>query len=54
MNDVFFQTSAAARLLLNEGKLNITKIAELLNYSSIYSFSKAFKEKYGVSPKFGH
>lgn len=43
-----------ARLLLNEGKLNITKIAELLNYSSIYSFSKAFKEKYGVSPKFGH
>lgn len=40
-----------ARLLLDEGCLSVTKIAELLNYSSIYAFSKAFKEKYGVSPK---
>ena len=34
-----------------EGCLSVTNIAELLNYSSIYAFSKAFKEKYGVSPK---
>ncbi|PWM75228.1 MAG: hypothetical protein DBX59_02025 [Bacillota bacterium] len=41
-----------ARLLLREGKLKITEISNLLNYSSIYAFSKAFKERYGVSPKF--
>lgn len=41
----------AARLLIIENKLNITNIAEILNYSSPYSFSKAFKQKYGVSPK---
>ena len=40
-----------ARLLLTEQKLKITEISELLNYSSIYSFSKAFKDRYGVSPK---
>lgn len=41
----------AARLLLLEGKLNVTEISELLNYSSVYAFSKAFKEQYGASPK---
>jgi len=41
----------AAHLLIIENKLNISKIAEILNYSSPYSFSKAFKQKYGVSPK---
>ena len=40
----------AARLLLIEGELSITHIAEILNYSSIYTFSRAFKDKYGVSP----
>lgn len=40
----------AARLLLLEGELSITRIAELLNYSSIYTFSRAFKDKYGISP----
>ena len=41
----------AAKLLLLERKLKISEIAYLLNYSSLYSFSKAFKDKYGVSPK---
>lgn len=40
-----------ARLLLEERKTSISKIAELLNYSSIYTFSRAFKEKYGQSPE---
>ncbi len=39
-----------ARLLLLEGTLTVTKIAALLNYSSVYIFSRSFKERYGVSP----
>ena len=27
------------------------EIAEMLGYSSVYSFSKAFKENFGMSPK---
>lgn len=42
----------AARLLLNEKKFKINQISEMLNYSSLYSFSKAFKNKYGISPKY--
>jgi AraC-like DNA-binding protein len=41
----------AARQLITEGTLKITEIAEMLNYSSLYSFSRAFKETFGVSPK---
>jgi AraC-like DNA-binding protein/quercetin dioxygenase-like cupin family protein len=40
----------AARQLLIEGKLRISKIAEIFGYSSIYAFSKAFKKKYGIAP----
>ena len=29
---------------------SVTKIAELLGYSSVYAFSRAFKASYGVSP----
>jgi len=39
-----------ARLLILEGKLKIREIAELLQYSSIYTFSRAFREQFGVSP----
>lgn len=39
-----------AKVLINEGALTLTKIAELLNYSSIYSFSKAFKLYFGLYP----
>lgn len=40
-----------AKLLLIENKLAIGEIAERLNYSSIYAFSKAFKHRYGASPR---
>ena len=40
----------AARQLIKEGKLKIGKIAELLGYSSIYAFSKAFKNLFGIAP----
>ena len=41
----------AARLLLNEDRLKIHQIAEMLKYSSAYAFSKAFKNQYGIAPK---
>ncbi len=49
----YFQTRRldAAKLLLNENKLKVNQVAEMLKYSSLYSFSKAFKNKYGISPK---
>ena len=40
-----------AKLLLKEKRLTATEIASLLNYSSVYSFSKAYKNKFGYSPK---
>ncbi len=40
-----------AKLLLKENRLSATEIASLLNYSSVYSFSKAYKNKFGHSPK---
>ncbi len=39
-----------AKLLIDERKLSLTKIAETLNYASIYSFSKSFKYHFGISP----
>lgn len=39
-----------AKLLIKEGKLSFTEIAKLLNYASLYSFSKSFKFHFGVSP----
>lgn len=41
----------AARLLISSGNHTITQIAEMLNYTSVYSFSKAFFNCYGVSPR---
>lgn len=37
--------------LLQNENLSVTEIAEKLNFSSIYSFSRAFKNKYGYSPQ---
>ena len=45
-----FQRLETACRLIRENKLNLTQIADKLNYSSIYSFSKAFKKQYSVSP----
>jgi len=49
----YYQTRRldAAKLLLNEGKVKVNHVAEMLRYSSLYSFSKAFKNKFGISPK---
>ena len=41
----------SARFLLQEQKFTIPEISELLNYTSVYAFSKAFKNYYGLSPK---
>ena len=40
-----------AKEMLREGTMSITEIAEWLGYSSLYAFSRAFKEALGVSPK---
>lgn len=40
-----------ARRMLEGGETNITRIAEALNYSSVFTFSRAFKAMYGMSPK---
>ncbi len=40
-----------AKALIAEKKKKIGEIAELLNYATPFSFSKAFKAKYGISPK---
>ncbi len=40
-----------ARLLLSDKNYTATEIADMLGYSSLYAFSRAFKELYGVSPR---
>lgn len=40
-----------AKTFLELNTLSITEIASKLNYSTIYVFSRAFKNKYHVSPK---
>lgn len=39
-----------AILLLKSGDYSVTQVAEMLNYSSVYSFSLAFKNRYGYPP----
>ncbi len=41
----------AAGLLLREGRFSVTEVADMLNYASVYSFSKAFRKRYGASPR---
>ena len=41
----------AARLILLEENTKIGEVSERLGYASPYSFSRAFKEAYGISPK---
>ena len=40
----------AAKVLVDEGKMSVSQISDLLNYSSIYVFSRAFKKQYGYCP----
>ena len=44
------QKIKVAKTLIRENKYSFTKIAQLLNYSSIYSFSKSFKFYTGLTP----
>lgn len=39
-----------SRLLLREGRATITEIAEMVGYSSVYVFSRAYSAHFGVSP----
>ena len=50
----YFQTRKleTAKVLISEKKYKITEISSMLNYSSPFAFSKAFKNKFGYSPKF--
>ena len=51
LREYFFDRKMeTARALIIEKKKKVGEIAEMLGYNP-YSFSKAFKEKYGVSPK---
>ena len=51
LNEYFLHRKMeTAKALVLEKKKKISEIAEMLHYS-LYSFSKAFKVKYGLSPK---
>ena len=39
-----------AVLLLKSGEYSVSEVAEMLNYSSVYAFSFAFKKRYGYPP----
>ena len=39
-----------AKRLLAEGELSVSRISDMLGYSSIHNFSRAFKKSAGVSP----
>lgn len=39
-----------ARLLVQENRTKITEIAEMLGYSSVYVFSRAYRARFGVPP----
>ena len=39
-----------SKQMIREGNLNFTEIAEALQYSTVYHFSRQFKEKFGLTP----
>jgi len=41
----------SAKLMIRENRLKIGEISNLLGYNSVYAFSKAFKDEFGMSPK---
>ncbi|MBR2466398.1 MAG: helix-turn-helix transcriptional regulator [Clostridia bacterium] len=42
--------TAEAKRLLGSEKYSVTKISDMLGYSSIHNFSRAFKKSVGISP----
>ena len=49
--DGYKNTPLVAKMLLEENKLKGVEIADMLNFSSYFSFSRAFKEKFNISPQ---
>ena len=39
-----------SKQLIREGNLNFTEIAQMLEYSSVYNFSRQFKQAFGITP----
>lgn len=39
-----------SKVMIREGKMNFTEIAQLLQYSTVHHFSRQFKEKFGITP----
>ena len=39
-----------SKLMIREGKMNFTEIAQVLQYSTVHHFSRQFKEKFGITP----
>ena len=39
-----------SKLMIREGVLNFSQIAEVLQYSTIHHFSRQFKKKFGITP----
>lgn len=51
ISDYFYNKKLSiAKHMIEEGESSVSDIASALNYSSIYVFSRSFKEKYGSSP----
>lgn len=63
LSDVFHKTTGetlmqyytirrlnVSAMLIKEKRMSIGEISELLKYSSIYTFSRAFKQHFGISP----
>lgn len=46
-----YKRMQAAKELIREKKSSLTGIARILGFSGIYSFSKAFRDYYGMSPR---
>ena len=46
-----YKRMQAAKELIHEQKSSLTEIARILGFSGIYSFSKAFRDYYGISPR---
>ena len=39
-----------SKQLIREGNMNFTEIAKVLEYSTIYHFSRQFKQMFGMTP----
>lgn len=39
-----------SKLMIREGRMNFTEIAQLLQYSTVHHFSRQFKDKFGITP----